>query len=119
MSDERDTAKPETDPAHFFATDIRVGRILTVDEFPEARKPAYKITADFGPAVGTLATSAQVTNYRPEDLKDRLIIGVVNLGAKRIAGYTSRFLVLGSYDADGLVNLLAPEPTAEPGDVIG
>ncbi|MFJ3974023.1 tRNA-binding protein [Streptomyces sp. NPDC090021] len=118
MSDDHTTPKPQTDPAHFFSTDIRVGRILTVDEFPAARKPAYKITADFGPA-GVLATSAQVTNYRPEELKDRLVIGVINLGKKRIAGFTSEFLILGSYDADGAVHLLSPEPVAVPGDVIG
>ncbi|MET9933723.1 MULTISPECIES: tRNA-binding protein [unclassified Streptomyces] len=117
MSDST-TPKPLTDPAHFFSSDIRVGRVLTVEEFPEARKPAYRITADFGP-VGILATSAQVTNYRPEELKDRLVVGVVNLGKKRIAGFTSEFLVLGSYDSDGAVQLLSPEPAAAPGDVVG
>ncbi|AEW95626.1 MULTISPECIES: tRNA-binding protein [Streptomycetaceae] len=110
--------KPDCDPTGFFDADIRVGRVLSVEEFPEARKPAYKLKADFGP-VGILQTSAQITNYRPEDLKDRLVIGVVNLGRKRIAGFTSEFLVLGSYDADGLVHLLSPEDSATPGDVIG
>ncbi|MFB7945923.1 tRNA-binding protein [Kitasatospora phosalacinea] len=110
--------KPQTDAGHFFSADIRVGRILEVDEFPEARKPAYKIKADFGPA-GVLQTSAQVTGYRIDELKDRLVIGVVNLGAKRIAGFTSEFLILGSYDGDGRVHLLSPESVASPGDVIG
>ncbi|MFD9476832.1 tRNA-binding protein [Streptomyces nojiriensis] len=117
MSDDT-TPKPQTDPAHFFTTDIRVGRILTVEEFPAARKPAYKITADFGPA-GVLATSAQVTNYSPAELKDRLVIGVINLGKKRIAGFTSEFLILGSYDEEGAVHLLSPESVAAPGHVIG
>ncbi|MET8681410.1 tRNA-binding protein [Streptomyces sp. NPDC004647] len=110
--------KPRTEAERFFSADIRVGRILSVDEFPEARKPAYKIKADFGPA-GVLQTSAQVTNYRIDELKDRLVVGVINLGRKRIAGFTSEFLVLGSYDAEGAVLLLSPSAGAAPGDVIG
>ncbi|MDI3422649.1 tRNA-binding protein [Streptomyces luteolus] len=113
-----DDLKQQTDPAHFFATDIRVGRIVSVEEFPEARKPAYKIKSDFGPA-GVLQTSAQVTNYPAEELQDRLIVGVINLGRKRIAGFASEFLVLGSYDADGAVHLLAPAAAAVPGDTVG
>ncbi|MDB1086444.1 tRNA-binding protein [Streptomyces sp. ACA25] len=111
--------KPRTEAGHFFSTDIRVGRILEVQEFPEARKPAYRFTADFGPAAGVLRTSAQVTNYPMDELKGRLIIGVINLGAKRIAGFTSEFLVLGSYGSDGTVNLLSPEPHAAVGDIVG
>lgn len=114
-----DEPKPTTDPGTFFAADLRVGRVLSVEPFPEARKPAYKLTVDFGPAVGVLRTSAQITNYRPDELKDRLVVGVVNLGKKRIAGFTSEFLVLGSYAADGAVNLLSPEPSAVPGDQVG
>jgi tRNA-binding protein len=110
--------KPETGADSFFATDIRVGRVLSVEEFPEARKPAYKIKVDFGPA-GVLQTSAQVTDYPVEELKDRLVVGVINLGRKRIAGFTSEFLILGSYDAEGAVHLLSPGPQASPGDVIG
>ena len=99
----------------FFAVDMRVGRVVEVDDFPEARKPAWKLAVDFGPLIGTLRTSAQITNYSKEDLMGRLVVGAVNLGSKRIAGFTSEFLVLGSLDPDGLVRLLAPEGTASPG----
>ncbi|QOV36572.1 tRNA-binding protein [Streptomyces ferrugineus] len=103
---------------NFFSTDIRVGCITSVEEFPEARRPAYKIKADFG-AAGILQTSAQVTNYSPDELTGRAIVGVVNLGKKRIAGFVSEFLLLGSYDADGVVHLLSPAPEAVPGDAVG
>ena len=102
----------------FFALDMRVGRVLAVHPFPEARKPAWKLTVDFGPAVGTLQTSAQITNYTADELLDRLVVGAVNLGTKRIAGFTSEFLVLGSIDPDGTVRLLRPEDGVEPGDPI-
>ena len=102
----------------FFALDLRVGRILDVEAFPEARKPAWKLTVDFGPAVGTLRTSAQITNYGPDELQDRLVVGAVNLGTKRIAGFTSEFLVLGSIDPDGTVRLLRPEDGVQPGDPV-
>jgi tRNA-binding protein len=118
VSSDTSRPKPVTEPATFFAADIRVGRVLSAEPFPEARKSAYKLTADFGPA-GVLRTSAQITTYRPEELKDRLIVGVINLGVKRIAGFTSEFLVLGSYAEDGTVHLLSPEPSAAPGDVVG
>ena len=99
----------------FFAVDMRVGRVVEVDGFPEARKPAWKLTVYFGPLIGTLRTSAQITNYSKEELMGRLVVGAVNLGSKRIAGFTSEFLVLGSLDPDGLVRLLTPEETAAPG----
>lgn len=108
----------DIDAAAFFSVDMRVGRVLAVDAFPEARKPAWKLTVDFGPAVGTLRTSAQVTNYGAEELLGRLVVGAVNLGPKRIAGFTSEFLVLGSLDADGTVRLLRPEDGVQPGDPI-
>lgn len=111
--------KPDVDPGVFFSLDLRVGRVVEVEEFPEARKPAYRITVDFGPAVGVLRTSAQVTNYPREELVGRLVVGAINLGTKRIAGFTSQFLMLGSYAADGVVHLLSPEPDAAPGDVVG
>ncbi|GAA3293473.1 tRNA-binding protein [Streptomyces cinereospinus] len=103
---------------HFFSADLRVGRILDVQDFPEARKPAYRVQVDFGSA-GVLWTSAQITNYSSGELKDRLVVGVINLPDKRIAGRTSEFLLLGSYTADGLVHLLSPAPEATPGDVVG
>ncbi|MEX0659362.1 MAG: tRNA-binding protein [Egibacteraceae bacterium] len=99
----------------FDALDLRVGRVTAVAPFPEARKPAWKLSVDFGPVVGTLHTSAQVTNYTEEDLMGRLVVGAINLGRKRIAGFTSEFLVLGALDADGTVRLLALEDDVAPG----
>ena len=124
MPDERDNLpyavetlklKEDMGADAFFALDMRVGRIIEVEEFPEARKPAWKLAVDFGPVIGTLRTSAQITNYSKEELMDRLVVGAVNLGKKRIAGFTSEFLVLGSLDPDGLVRLLNPSEQAEPG----
>ena len=112
---DRQPKKVDVGAEAFFALDLRVGRVLAVDPFPEARKPAWKLTVDFGPLVGTLRTSAQVTNYTAEELEGRLVVGAVNLGTKRIAGFTSQFLVLGSLEPDGTVLLLQPDPTAEPG----
>ena len=110
--------KPDIDAGTFFAVDMRVGRVVDVEPFPEARKPAWKLTVDFGPAIGTLRTSAQVTNYTAEELKDRLVAGAVNLGRKRIAGFVSEFLVLGAVADDGTVHLLELPDAAEPGSPI-
>ncbi|MFJ9706277.1 tRNA-binding protein [Streptomyces sp. NPDC101234] len=111
-------AKPQASPDQFFAVDIRVGRIKDVEAFPEARRPAWKLTVDFGTEIGTLRTSAQVTNYSREQLQDRLVVGAVNLGAKRIAGFKSEFLVLGAQDSDGTIHLLDPGTEVSPGDII-
>ncbi len=99
----------------FFALDLRVGRVVHVEAFPEARKPAWKLTVDFGPVVGHLRTSAQITNYAADELTGRLVVGALNLGGKRIAGFTSEFLVLGSLDPDGTVRLLQLEDGVVPG----
>lgn len=99
----------------FFALDLRVGRVVAVEPFPEARKPAWKVSVDFGPVVGVLRTSAQITSYREDELLDRLVVGATNLGTKRIAGFTSEFLILGSLDPDGTVRLLKVEDGVEPG----
>src|SRR5699024_8671648 len=112
------TTDHQIDAEQFFASEIRVGRIMTAEDFPEARTPAYKIQVDFGPA-GTLHTSAQITHYPLDSLPGRRIVGVVNLKPNRIAGLTSQFLLLGSYDTDGTVRLLSPEPDASPGDLVG
>jgi tRNA-binding protein len=107
---------PDVAATDFFALDLRVGRITAVEEFPQARKPAWKLTVDFGPEVGTLRTSAQVRNYSGEELLGRIVVGAVNLGTKRIAGFTSEFLVLGAIDpADGTVHLLELPDGVEPG----
>jgi tRNA-binding protein len=107
--------KPDVGADAFFAVDMRVGRVIAVEDFPEARKPAYKIEADFGPVVGTLQTSAQITNYSKDELMGRLVVGALNLGAKRIAGFKSEFLVLGAMDPDGNVRLLRLEDDVQPG----
>lgn len=115
---ERVTAKGEVDPASFFAMDLRVGVVTAVEDFPEARKPAWKLTVDFGPHVGILRTSAQVTNYDAEDLVGRSVVGAVNLPVRRIAGFASQFLVLGGLHADGTVALLVPDAELPPGSVV-
>lgn len=99
----------------FFAVDMRVGRVIEVEAFPQARKPSLKLTVDFGPVVGVLKTSAQVTNYDRDELMGRLVVGAINLGPRRIAGFKSEFLVLGAMEPDGTVRLLRVEPDVEPG----
>ena len=99
----------------FFALDLRAGLIVEVIEFPEARKPAWKLTVDFGPVVGHLRTSAQITNYAREELLGRTVVGALNLGEKRIAGFVSQFLVLGALDPDGTVRLLEVPRGVKPG----
>ena len=110
--------KPDIGADAFFALDLRVGRVTAVDPFPEARTPAWKLTVNFGPDVGELRTSAQVTNYSPAELQDRLVVGAINLGSKRIAGFSSEFLVLGAIEPDGTVRLLQVEPDVAPGSPI-
>ena len=109
-----DARKVDVGADTFFSLDLRVGRVVEVDPFPEARAPAWKLRVDFGPDVGTLQTSAQITNYTPDELLGRLVVGAINLGPKRIAGYRSEFLVLGGLEADGTVHLLSVEGV-EPG----
>lgn len=98
--------KPDVDPARFFGVDLRIGEVVDVEAFPEARVPAWKLTVDFGRDVGRLHTSAQITNYAREQLLGRRVVGAVNLGTKRIAGFESQFLVLGGIDEEGTVHLL-------------
>lgn len=112
---ERLARKDDVGAEGFFALDLRAGRVTDVAGFPEARRPAWKLTVDFGPVVGTLRTSAQVTNYTAEELTGRMVVGAINLGRKRIAGFTSEFLVLGALDPDGTVRLLALEDGVAPG----
>lgn len=107
--------KPDVGADGFFALDLRVGTVQAVEPFPEARKPAWKLTVDFGPQVGTLRTSAQITTYAEDELVGRRVVGAVNLGTKRIAGFKSEFLVLGTLDPDGRVRLLQVEPEALDG----
>lgn len=96
--------------ADFEKVEVRVGRVMDVQEYPEARKPAYKLTVDFGPAIGIKRTSAQVTqNYTPETLKGKLVAGVVNFPPKQIGKFMSEFLVLGFPDENGNVTLVSPD----------
>jgi tRNA-binding protein len=99
----------------FFALDLRVGRVVEVEAFPDARRPAWKLTVDFGPEIGVLRTSAQVTNYAVDELVGRQVVGALNLGERRIAGFASQFLVLGGLEPDGTVHLLAPDADLPPG----
>lgn len=100
----------------FEQVDLRSGTIIKVEEFPRAKKPAYKVWADFGPEIGILQTSAQVTvHYTPESLVGRQIVGCVNLGEKNIAGFLSQFLLVGFSDADGGICLLTADPKVPNG----
>ena len=96
------------DVADFARVDMRVGRVLDAESFPQARKPAYKLRIDFGP-LGIRRSSAQLTaHYQPEDLRGRLVIAVTNFPPRQIGPVRSEVLVLGVPDADGGVVLLAP-----------
>lgn len=99
----------------FVKVDVRVGRIVTAEPFPEARKPAYRLRIDFG-ELGERRSSAQLTKrYRAEELPGRLVVAVVNFPPKRIAGFVSEVLVLGAMAADDDVVLLAPDRDVAPG----
>jgi tRNA-binding protein len=110
---------PDTiDPDAFFAVDMRVGRITAVEDFPEARTPAWKLEIDFGPEVGTKRSSAQIKHYDREALEGRLVIGVVNLPPRQIGPVRSEVLVLGALDPEKGVVLLRPDEDAELGSRI-
>ena len=92
----------------FDKLDIRVGRVVAVEDFPEARKPAWKLEVDFGEEIGRRRTSAQITNYTREELEGRLVLGVVNFPPRQIGPVLSEVLVLGVPDEEGRVVLLQP-----------
>jgi len=92
----------------FEKVDIRVGKIVRAEDFPQARKPAYKLTIDFGPEIGLKRSSAQVTNYGKEELLGKLVMGVVNFPPRQIGPFFSEVLTLGVPDGNGNVILLSP-----------
>ena len=111
---------PDISWQDFEAVEMRAGTIVAVEDFPEARKPAYKITVDFGPEIGIRRTSAQVTAvYRKPDLVGRQVLGVVNFPAKQIGPMRSEFLLAGFYREDGAVILAVPERPVQNGARLG
>lgn len=98
---------------------MRVGRVLEVEEFPQARVPAWKLTIDFGPQLGTRRSSAQITHYRRAELQDSLVVAVVNFPPRQIGPFMSEVLVLGALNDELGVVLLRPDRRAAPGDRIG
>ena len=104
----------------FEAVELRVGTVVAAEPFPQARKPAYKVTVDFGSEIGRLRTSAQVTAlYQPEELIGRQVVGVVNFPAKQIGPTRSEFLLTGFYRDDGAVVLAIPEQRVPDGAKLG
>jgi tRNA-binding protein len=102
----------------FLKVDMRVGRIVEVEDFPEARRPAWKLRIDFGPEIGEKRSSAQITNYTREELEGRLVVGVVNFPPRQIGPVRSEVLVLGAVADDHPVLLLEPDAGSQPGDRI-
>lgn len=100
----------------FDRVNLRSGTIVKVEDFPRAKKPAYKVWADFGSGIGVLQTSAQVTkHYTPEGLVGKQIVACVNLGEKNIAGFMSQFLLLGFTDSNGDICLITVDPSVPNG----
>ena len=104
--------------ADFEKVDMRVGRVVRVEDFPEARNPAWKLEVDFGPEIGVKRSSAQVKHYPREALEDRLVVAVVNFPPKQIGPMRSEVLVLGALDDEKGVILLRPDEDVALGDRI-
>lgn len=107
--------KDETTIDTFEDLDMRIGEVTDASGFPEARDPAYQIEVDFGEEIGTLQTSAKVTDhYEPEDLVGKKVVGLINLPDLQVASFTSEFLLMGAVEDDG-VSLLSVDDDPEPG----
>jgi tRNA-binding protein len=107
-------------PEEFFAIDMRVGTVLDAEPFPEARKPSIKLLIDFGPELGQKRSSAQLTvHYTPAQLIGRQVVAAVNLGVRRIAGFSSEVLVLGGMPTQTEVVLIALDQPVANGTRIG
>ncbi|MEA2219928.1 MAG: tRNA-binding protein [Solirubrobacteraceae bacterium] len=104
--------------ADFEKVDMRVGRIVAVEDFPEARRPAWKLRIDFGPELGERRSSAQIMNYAREQLEGRLVVAVVNFPPRQIGPVRSEVLVLGAVADGHPVLLLEPDAGSQPGDRI-
>ncbi|HEV7166091.1 MAG TPA: tRNA-binding protein [Gammaproteobacteria bacterium] len=104
----------------FERVELRVGTVLQAEAFPEARKPAYKLTVDFGPEIGMRRSSVQITaHYTLEGLLGRQVVGVVNFPAKRIGPFVSECLITGFYREDGTVILAVPDKPVANGAKLG
>ena len=103
---------------NFIELDIRVGKIISAEEFVEINKPSYLLNIDFGEEIGIKKTSAQITNYPLESLINKKCIAVINLGDKQIGSIMSQCLILGSIDKKGKVLLLNPDESSSLGDKV-
>jgi tRNA-binding protein len=104
----------------FENVEMRVGRVVSADQFPEARRPAYVLQVDFGEEIGVLKSTAQITErYTPETLVGRLVVGVVNFPAKQVGPHRSQCLITGFHDADGAVVLCVPDGDVPLGTKLG
>lgn len=108
--------KPQISFEDFEKIDIRVGKIIKVEDFPEAHKPLYKITADFGKEIGIKQSAVGATHlYTKEDLQDKLILGLINMPPKKIGPFISEFLTLGVSDIEGRCILVVPDKKVQLG----
>ena len=114
------TIKDEITYNDFSKIDIRIGTIIAVDDFPRAKKSAWKLAIHFGDTIGVKQSSAQITNYQRDELLGKNIVAVVNFPPRNIAGFMSEVLVLGTYGNDGNIHLIAPDshPALQKGSQI-